>query len=99
VRLVARPRQDEELGRVRPKPDRVFLPGQVDAIDQLVARDVFFSINRATQMPGVNSFDFTFQFYSSPDNATGDWYPDAADSQTGDFFRYAAGGWRRRSRP
>lgn len=56
-----------------------------------VERDVFFSINRATQMPGVNSFDFTFQFYSTPGSATGDWYPDAADSQTGDFFRYDAG--------
>jgi concanavalin A-like lectin/glucanase superfamily protein len=56
-----------------------------------VARDVFFSINRATQMPGVNSFDFTFQFYSTPNSATGDWYPDAADSQSGDFFRYNAG--------
>lgn len=56
-----------------------------------VERDIFFSINRAAQMPGVNSFDFTFQFYSSPNSATGDWYPDAANSQSGDFFRYAAG--------
>jgi hypothetical protein len=56
-----------------------------------VERDVFFSINRETQMPGVKSFDFTYQFYSSPNSATGDWYPDAADSQVGDFFRYTAG--------
>ena len=56
-----------------------------------VPRDVFFSINRADQMPGVKSFDFTFQFYSSADSATGDWYPDSADSQSGDFFRYNAG--------
>lgn len=56
-----------------------------------VERDVFFSINRETQMPGVNSFDFTYQFYSGPNSATGDWYPDAADAQSGDFFRYTAG--------
>lgn len=56
-----------------------------------VERDVFFSIDRAGQMPGVTSFDFTYQFYSSPNSATGDWYPDAADSQSGDFFRYTAG--------
>jgi hypothetical protein len=56
-----------------------------------VERDVFFSINRSTQMPGVNSFDFIFEFYSSPNNARGDWYPDSADSQSGDFFRYNAG--------
>lgn len=56
-----------------------------------VERDVFFSISRENQMPGVRSFDFTYQFYSSPNSATGDWYPDAADSQTGDFFRYSAG--------
>jgi hypothetical protein len=56
-----------------------------------VERDIFFSINRATQMPGVTSFDFTYQFYSSPNSATGDWYPDAAEAQSGDFFRYTAG--------
>jgi hypothetical protein len=53
-----------------------------------IPRDVIFSINRTTQMPGVDSFDFTFQFYNSGDSATGDWYPDSADSQSGDFFRY-----------
>ena len=56
-----------------------------------ISRDVFFSIDRSTQMPGVNSFDFTFQFYNSGSSATGDWYPDTADSQTGDLFRYDAG--------
>ena len=53
-----------------------------------VERDVFFSIDRAAQMPGVSSFDFTFQFHNG---SPADWYPDAADSQTGDFFRYTAG--------
>ena len=53
-----------------------------------VARDVFFSINRQTQMPNLTAFNFTFQFYNSSDGATGDWYPDSADSRTGDYFQY-----------
>ncbi|HZI33964.1 MAG TPA: hypothetical protein VFF11_16615, partial [Candidatus Binatia bacterium] len=57
----------------------------------VVSRDVIFSINRTTQMPNVNSFDFTFEFYNSNDSAVGDWYPDSADSQSGDFFRYTTG--------
>lgn len=56
-----------------------------------VARDVIFSISRSAQMPGVNTFDFTFQFYNSGSGATGDWYPDSADATGGDFFRYTTG--------
>lgn len=57
----------------------------------IITRDVIFTINRTTEIPNVNSFDFTFEFYSSPYSAVGDWYPDSADSLSGDYFRYTTG--------
>jgi hypothetical protein len=53
-----------------------------------LSRDVIFSLDRSTQLPGVKSFNFTYQLYNSTDGVTGDWYPDSADTQSGDFFQY-----------
>src|SRR5690606_4086484 len=47
VRLVARPRQNEQLRGVGLEPDRVLLSWQVEAIDQLVARDVLLLLGEA----------------------------------------------------
>ncbi len=52
-------------------------------------RDVVLSIDRSMLLPGVTSFNFTYQHHNSGDSATGDWYPDSADMPGGDFFHYS----------
>ena len=51
-------------------------------------RDVIISLDRTTLVPGITTFDFTYQLHNSSDGVTGDWYPDAANALTGDYFRY-----------
>ncbi|MGC3957785.1 MAG: LamG domain-containing protein [Verrucomicrobiota bacterium] len=54
-------------------------------------RDIFISLNRKTQLPGVTAFDFAYQLRDSGAGVNADWYPDSANSPTGDFFRYTIG--------